>query len=196
MMLQNTLSANVSISDSLSSLRIVVSHPPNKIWFTIELVHLVLNGCIVISILGYMFLAAPWQSLPPILVVAVSVLGVSLFCFLFYHAFRHSLQYIYDQEVIDIDNLAVKIERSGAGFKDFVEFPADHIKAINIHFPDNPNINWLRFLTTANSARIDSFLIQDVRGWKTTHTFGKGIQREEARQILDSIWRRYPQYKG
>jgi len=193
---QNSLSANVSIADSLISLRIAISHPPNKGRFAFELVLLVLHGCLAIPILGFTLLAVSWHFLPLMLAVAVSVLGVGLTCSLFYRAFRDSLEYLYDQEVIDIDNQAIKIARSGAGFKDFVEYSADHIKAINLLFPNNPKLNWLRFLPGASSANIDRFLIYDVRGLKRMHTFGKGIQLEEARQILDSIWRRYPQYKG
>jgi hypothetical protein len=98
-------------------------------------------------------------------------------------------------KIIEIDNLSVKIEEYGSGFKSRKEYAADNIKKITAMFAfggANVAIRRSPFI----SSNMPTFMMWHNRGLKRYRSFGRAIDLVDAQNILETIYSKFPQYKG
>ena len=106
-----------------------------------------------------------------------------------------ALEFIFDKEVIEIDNLSVRIEKYGSKFSSKKEYPAENIKRITGMFSLNGTNTALKRSPFLNS-NMPVFMMWHNRGVKRYHTFGKAVDLADAQRILEMVYAKFPQYKG
>jgi hypothetical protein len=115
--------------------------------------------------------------------------------YVLYARFQDTLEYLFDKEVIEIDNFSVKIENSTSSFKSKKEYPADNIKKITTMF----SLGGTNVVTKRSpfiNSNMPAFMIWHNRGLKRYRTFGRAVDLADAQRILETIYSRFPQYKG
>jgi len=106
-----------------------------------------------------------------------------------------TIEYIFDKEVIEIDDQAIKIERSGfLGFRNRKVYLAKNIKGVTTSFSLSEQFNFLNRLPFTSS-NIGAFMIWRIHGIRPFYNFGKGISQTNAQNIIDAIYRKFPQYR-
>jgi hypothetical protein len=106
------------------------------------------------------------------------------------------LEFAIDTESIEIDNQIFRITKSGLGFKIKKEYHAENIRGIS-QLPSlisNNALNWLLHLSWV-SKNMDAFMIWHTHGLRKFHTFGKGLASSDSQIVLETILRRFPQYR-
>jgi len=106
-----------------------------------------------------------------------------------------ALEFIFDKEIIEIDNLSVRIEKYGAKFSSRKEYPAENIKRITGMFSFGGTNTVLNRSPFRNS-NLPVFMMWHNHGVKRYRTFGKAVDLVDAQRILELVHAKFPQYKG
>jgi len=194
----NALPENLIIDETLTSVKITIHTQKRWVWFVMDILRLLGVGCCSLPIFGLMVLSAFQTNLPqvPPILSWIVVGGIVVFLiYALYGKFQEALEYVFDQEMIEIDNLSVKIEKHGSGFKSRKEYPADNIKRITTMFSFG-GINTAIARSPFKNTQMPMFMIWNHRGLKRHRPFGRGVDFADAQKILEIIYRKFPQYRG
>ena len=156
-------------------------------WVIMSLLILPIASLIVISLLQ--------NYLPQNFRFLVWLLVGGLVLYLLYIKFWEALEFVFDKEIVEIDNLSVRIEKYGSGFSSKKEYPAENIKKITAMFSFGGTNIVLKRSPFMNS-NMPAFMMWHNRGLKRYRTFGKAIDLADAQRILEMIYSKFPQYKG
>lgn len=186
---------NVTVDDTLNVVKITINTPKRWIWFVMSMFQWVMMGFCALPIFGFMLIAVLGKFLPKNISIFVWVFVGGLVLYLIHVKFQEALEYIFDKEIIEIDNLSVRIEKSGLGLKNKKEYPADNIKKITAMFSvggTNVALKRSRF----NNSNMPAFMMWHNRGLMQYRSFGRAIDLADAQSILETIYDKFPQYKG
>lgn len=89
----------------------------------------IVMGLCALPILSLVAIAALQNYLPQNLRFLVWLLVGGLVLYLLYVKFMEALEYIFDKEIIEIDNLSIRIEKYGSSFSNKKEYPAENVTA-------------------------------------------------------------------
>ena len=186
---------NLTIENSLSSVKITITS--NKRWglFAMEAFQVIVMGSCALPILSIAAIAALQNYLPQSLHFLIWLLVGGLVLFLLYIKFLQALEYIFDKEIIEIDNLSVRIEKYGSKFSSKKEYPAESIKKITGMFSFDGANTVLKRSPFRNS-NMPVFMMWRNSGLKRYRTFGRAIDLADAQKILEMVYAKFPQYKG
>ncbi len=190
------LPSNVIVENTSGVIKIVINGQKKWVWFVLLLSQWIFVGLCLLPFGGLMLFAVLQDFLPIYLnisLVGVCVGGFAIY--LLYTKFRQTLEYIFDQEIIEIDHLSVKIEKSGFSFKSRKVYPAENIKKITVLFSSGGTNMPVRRSPYVNS-NLPVFILWHNHGLKRYHVFGKGVDLADAQNILETIYNRFPQYRG
>jgi hypothetical protein len=165
------------------------------ILFAMEAFQWIIMGICAMPILSLVAIAALQSYLPQSLHFLIWFIVGGLVLYLLYVKFMQAIEYIFDREIIEIDNLSVRIEKYGSKFSSKKEFPAENIKRITGMFSlGSANIPFKRspFLNT----NMPVFMMWHNRGLKRYRTFGRAVELADAQRILEMVYTKFPQYKG
>lgn len=191
----NSLPENIIIDDSSNSVKITINTQKRWVGFAMAFFQLVVVGLCALPIAGLMAISILQNLLPKNLGFLVWILVGGLALYLIYTKFQEAIEYIFDKEFIEIDNLSVKIEKYGSGLKSKKLYSANNIKKItglfsfggtNIAIKRSPFIN----------SNMPAFMMWHNRGLKRYRSFGRAIDLADAQRILEIIYAKFPQYKG
>ncbi len=191
----NSLPENIIIDDLNNSVKITINTQKRWLWFAMAFFQLVVIGLCALPIVGLMAISILQNLLPKNLNFLVWILVGGFALYLIYTKFQEAIEYIFDKEIIEIDNLFVKIEKYGSGFKSKQEYSANNIKKItglfsfggtNIAIKRSPFIN----------SNMPAFMMWHNRGLKRYRSFGRAIDLADAQKILEMVYAKFPQYKG
>jgi hypothetical protein len=115
--------------------------------------------------------------------------------YVLYKKFLEAIEYVFDKEIIEIDEQSVRIERSGfLGLRARRVFLADNVKGINTTFSFPEKFNFLSRLPFTSS-NIGAFVIWHGHGMRPFYNFGRGVSQQDAQNLLDTIYRKFPKYR-
>lgn len=186
---------NVIVDDTPNSVKVTINTQKRWVWFVMSLFQLAFIGLCAFPIFGLMVVSILQDYLPKNLGFLSWIFVGGIVLYLIYTQFPKALEYVFDKEIIEIDNLSVKIEESGLGFKSRKEYSADNIKKITTMFSFGGTIVVTRRSPFVNS-NMPVFMMWLNRGLKRYHSFGRAVDLADAQSILETIYSRFPQYKG
>ncbi len=186
---------NVAVENNFSSLRITINTKKRWILFGLSLFPLIMGGLCALPILGLIIISLLQNYLPESMNIVIWVIVGVLVSYILYARFQDTLEYLFDKEVIEIDNLSVKIESSGSGFKNTKVYSADNIKKLTLMFSLGGTTGTMRRSPFMNS-NMPAFMMWHNRGLKRYRSFGRGVDLADAQRILETIYSKFPQYKG
>lgn len=178
----NALPDNIVIDNTFNSVKITINTQKRWGWFAMALFQLALIGLCALPFLGLIVISVLQNYLPESMNILIWVAVGGLVLYLIYTKFQEALEYIFDKEIIEIDNLSVKIEKYGSGFKSRKEYSADNIKKITTIFSfvgTNVAIKRSPFV----NSNMPAFIMWHNRGLKRYHTFGRAIDLVDAQRI-------------
>jgi hypothetical protein len=190
----NNFLENLTVENSLSSMKITITSKKRWILFAMEAFQWIVMGLCALPILSLVAIAALQNNLPQSLHFFIWLLVGGLVLYLLYIKFMEALEYIFDKEIIEIDNLSVRIEKYGSRFSSKKEYPAENIKKITGMFSfGGANTVFKRspFLNT----NMPVFMMWHNRGLKRYRTFGRAVDLVDAQKILKIVHAKFPQYK-
>ena len=190
----NTLPENVIVDNQPSSIKITIS--TKKRWGLLAMAVFPLPIMIcILPFVGLGVVSLMQRYLPTGLNILAAILVIGMMLYALYKQFRDVLEYLFDKEVIRIDNLSVRVEKYGSGFKSIKEYPADNIKTITALFSfagANTAIKRSPFI----NQNVPAFILWHERGLIRFRYFGRGLDMANAQRILESVYTKYPQYRG
>ena len=164
-------------------------------WFFPSLFVSLFNGFCVLPLLGLFLMSAAQKYLPGIIQIIVLILLLGLYLIVLYNKLLETLEYIFDKETIEINEQSIKIERSGfLGFRTRKVYFAGNIKGFTTSFSFSERFSFLNRLPFTSSS-LGGFLIWHGRGMRPFYNFGKGVAQSDAQNLIDIVYRKYPQYR-
>lgn len=191
----SALPDNVSVDDNPNSVKVSIYTQKRWGWFVVSLFQLAFMGLCALPIVGLMAISILQDYAPKQLSFLIWVLVGGLGLYLVYRQFQEALEYVFDKETIEFDNVSVKIEKCGSGFKSRREYPADNIKEITTLFSFGATSAVIRRSPFVNSS-MPAFMMWHKRGLRRYRSFGRGLDLADARRILGTVYKRFPHYKG
>ncbi len=155
----------------------------------------IVMGACALPVLSLVAIAALQNHLPQSLHFLVWLLVGGLVLYLLYTKFMEALEYIFDKEIIEIDNLSVRIEKYGSKFSSKKEYQAENIKSITGMFSFGGASTVLKRSPFSNS-NMPVFMMRHNRGLKRYRAFGRAVDLADAQRILEMVYAKFPQYKG
>ena len=191
----NALPDNIIVDDALNSVKITINTQKRWGWFVISLFQWVVLGLCALPFVGLILISVLQNYLPENTNILIWIFVGGLVLYLIYIKFQEALEYVFDKEIIEIDNLSVKIEKYGSGFKSRKEYSADNIKKIIAMFSFGRTNKAIRRSPFVNS-NMPAFMMWHNRGLKRYRLFGRAVDLADAQSILETIYSKFPQYKG
>jgi hypothetical protein len=152
-------------------------------------------GFCVLPFVGLLLISVLQNFLPESINILVWILVGGLVLFLIYREFQKALEYVYDKEIVEFNNLSVKIENYGSGLKSKKIYPVDNIKKITTMFPSGRRNVAIKRSPFVNS-NMPAFMMWHNRGLKRYRSFGRAVDFADAQNILETIYTKFPQYEG
>jgi len=190
----NELPGNVIVDDTLNSVKITINTRKRWVWFAMSLFPLAMGGLCALPVFGLFVISLSQEYLPKSMHIVIWFVVGAFVLYVFYARFQDTLEYLFDKEVIEIDNFSVKIENSTSSFKSKKEYPADNIKKITTMF----SLGGTNVVTKRSpfiNSNMPAFMIWHNRGLKRYRTFGRAVDLAVAQRILQTVYSRFPQYK-
>lgn len=191
----NSFPENLTVENSLSSVKITIMSKKRWVLFAMEAFQWLVMGLCALPILSLVVIAALQNYLPQNLRFLVWLLVGGLVLYLLYIKFMEALEYIFDKEIIEIDNLSVKIEKYGSNFSSKKEYPAENIKKLTGMFSFGGTSTVFKRSPFLNS-NMPVFMMWHNRGLKRYRAFGRAVDLADAQRILEMVYAKFPQYKG
>ena len=193
--IDTSLPENILVESSLASVKITIDSKKRWGFFAMEAFQLIFIGLCGLPILSLMAISFLQNYLPQYLYFLVWLLVGGLALYLFYTKFMEALEYIFDKEIVEINNLSVRIEKYGSKFSSKKEYPAENIKKITGMFSIGGTNAVIKRSSFVNS-NMPAFMMWHNRGLKRYRTFGRAVDLADAQRILEMIYGKFPQYKG
>jgi hypothetical protein len=153
------------------------------------------NGFCLIPILGLVIASYVQKYLPEIIQGIVLLFLFGLYLFILYKKSFETFEYIFDKEIVEIDDQSITVERSGfLGLKSRKVFLAENIKGITTSFSVSEQFNFLSRLPFTSS-NIGAFMIWHGRGMRPFYNFGKGVSQPEAQNLINAVYLKFPKYR-
>jgi hypothetical protein len=191
----NEFPENITIENSFSSVKITFQSKKRWGIFVMEMSQWLVLGICAFPLLSIMFISYLQKFLPPNLHFLVWLILAGLIFPILYVKFMNTLEYILDKEIVVINNLSLKIEKSGFNITKKKEYLAENINKITPMFSFG-GIGALRTRSPFINVNMPAFVIWLNHGLKRHRTFGSGVDLSDAQKILEIIYTKFPQYKG
>jgi len=191
----NTLPENVVVENSLTLIRITINTQKRWGWFAMSIFQWGFIGLCFMPILGIVLISFLQNFLPKELDFLVWILVGALVLYLLYAKFQEALEYVFDREIIEIDTMSVRIEKHGLGLKSIKEYSADNIKKVTALFSFAGTSTVIKRSPFVNQ-NMPVFILWHERGLKRFRYFGRGLDMADAQRILESVYTKFPQYRG
>lgn len=186
---------NVIVDNTINSVKVTINSKKRWILFAMEAFQWVIMSLLILPIASLIVISLLQNYLPQNFRFLVWLLVGGLVLYLLYIKFWEALEFVFDKEIVEIDNLSVRIEKYGSGFSSKKEYPAENIKKITAMFSFGGTNIVLKRSPFMNS-NMPAFMMWHNRGLKRYRTFGKAIDLADAQRILEMIYSKFPQYKG
>lgn len=186
---------NINVENSLTSVKITVNTKKRWVLFAMEAFQWIVAGLCFLPIASLVGISFLQKYLPQDFRFLVWLLVGGLVLYLLYTKFMEALEYVFDKEIIEIDNVSVRIEKYGSGFSSKKEYSSENIKKITTMFSIGGTSAVIKRSPFVNS-NMPAFMMWHNRGLKRYRTFGRAIDLADAHRILEMIYDKFPQYKG
>jgi hypothetical protein len=186
---------NVVIDSSISSIKFTIQGGKRTGWFLLSFIELLVIGFCFMPLLGLVIANYLHKYLPAILQGIIIIFLLVLYLFIIYKKSLETFDYIFDQEIIEIDDRQITIEKTGfleLGYKKV--FLAEKIKGITSSFSALSQFNFLSHLPFSSS-NIGAFMIWYKHGMRPFYNFGRGVSQPEVQNMLNAIYTKYPKYR-
>jgi hypothetical protein len=194
-MILNNTASNFVVESLMTSIKVTIQGRRKWGWFLPSLFVLLLNGLCFLPILGLALVSYLQNYLPEIIQGIVLLFLFSLYLYILYKKSFETVEYLFDKEVVEINNQSITIERSGfVGLKSRKVFLAENIKGLTTSFSVSAQFGLLsRFPFTYSS--IGAFMIWRGHGMKAFYNFGKGVSQSEAQNFVNMVYMKFPKYR-
>ena len=119
----------------------------------------------------------------------------ALYLYILYRKLREIAEYASTQEIVEIDDRAITVEKSGfLFFKIKKTFLAENIKGITSSFYIQEQFNFLNRLSFASSS-FGAFMVWHDWGFRPFYNFGNSVAQSDAELFLESVYRKFPKYR-
>jgi len=194
-LIDSTFPENIIVENNLASVKITINSTKRWGLFAIESFQWLVMGLCALPILSLIAISALQNYLSQNLHFLAWLLVGGLVLYLLYVKFMEALEYIFDKEIVEIDNLSVRVEKYGSKFSSKKEYSAENIKKITAIFLLGGTSVILKRSPFVNS-NMPAFMMWHNHGLKRYHTFGRALDLADAQRILEMIYGKFPQYKG
>jgi hypothetical protein len=186
---------NILVENSLDSVKITINSKKRWALFAMEAFQLIVVGLCALPILSLVIISLLQNYIPQSFRFLVWLLVGGLALYLFYTKVMEALEYIFDKEIVEINNLSVRVEKYGSQFSSKKEYPAENIKKITAMFSFGGTNMVLKRSPFVNS-NLPAFMMWHNRGLKRYRAFGRAIDLADAQRILEMVYAKFPRYKG
>jgi hypothetical protein len=186
---------NFTVENLIDSIRVTIQGRKKYGWFLLSLFPIVFIGFCGFPILGLSLIGVVQKYLPGILQGIVLLAFLVLFIYLLYKKILEAVEYVFDKEVIEINEQSIKIERSGfLNIRIKKVYLAGKIKGLTTSFSVSDQFRFLTHLPfTSNS--IGAFMVWHVHGIRPFYNFGRGVSQSDAQNFIETVYRRFPKYR-
>lgn len=185
----------ILVEDLLDSMKITINTKKRWVFFALEAFQLVFVGLCGLSILSLLAISFFQNYIPKSMHFLLWLVFGSLVFYLLYIKFMEALEFIFDKEVIYINNVSVRVEKFGSKFYSKKEFPAENIKNISVLYSLGGTKTATKQSTFFNS-NMPAFFLFHKRGIRRYRTFGRAVDLSNAQRLLEMVYAKFPQYKG
>jgi len=185
---------NLIVENSLDAVKITISTKERWALFAMEIFQWIVIGLCLLPITSLAVISLLQNYLLESFRFLVWLLAAGLVLYLLYIKFMEALEYVFDKEMIKIDNLSVRIEKYGSRFSSKKEYTAENMKIMAMFSfnKTNTTIKRSRFV----NSNMPAFILWHNRGLKRYCTFGRAVDLADAQRILEVVYAKFPQYKG
>jgi len=183
---------NIIVDDTPTSLQVTINTKKRWFLFVESLLYLAFVGFLCFPLCSLALLAILQNHLPKALSFLIWFAFNGLFLYRFYKRCQEDLEYIFDKEIIEIDAVSVKVGKYGLGLKSRKEYAADDIHKIAPFpslFPDLTNV------IPSSKSNTDAFMLWHTHKLSPS-SFGRAVDPATAQSIMETIYSKFPQYKG
>jgi len=185
---------HVVVENQYSSIKVTINTKKRWGLFALSVFPLPIMICVV-PLVGFAIVSLLQKSLPNGLNILVGFLVAGAVLYGLYQKIQEVLEFLFDKEIIEIDNSSVRIEKYGSGFKSIKAYPADNIKKITMLLSFAGANSPIKRSPFTNQ-NIPMLLLWHERGLKRFRYFGRGLDAADAQAILESVYAKFPQYRG
>lgn len=194
MIIDNTAS-NFVVESLITSLKVTIHGRKKWGLFFLSLFVFLFYGFCFMPMLGLVIASNLQKYLPEIIQGIVLLFLFGLYLFILYKKSFETFEYIFDKEIVEIDDQSITVERSGfLGLKSRKVFLAENIKGITTSFSVPEQFNFLSRLPFTSS-NIGAFMIWHGRGMRPFYNFGKGVSQSEAQNLINTVYLKFPKYR-
>jgi hypothetical protein len=190
-----TFAENILVESSLDSVKITINSKKRWGLFAMEAFQWLIMSLCLLPIISLVVISILQSYLPQNFRFLVWLLVGGLVLYLLYIKFTEALEFIFDKEVLEINNLSVRTEKYGSKFSSKKEYPAENIKKITGMFSLGGTNAVIKRSPFVNS-NMPAFMMWHNRGLKRYRTFGRAVDLADAQRILEIVYVKFPQYKG
>lgn len=165
-------------------------------WFLMALFPFILIGLCGFPFTIFIAVSAAHINLDSIpITIIIGLLMVILYIYTIRRKFLELIDYVFDKEVIEIDEHQIKVLRSGfLGLRTEKNILVEDVKGITGSLVFGSQFNFLNSIPFASS-NLGSILIWKRKGrFRPFDYYGKALSQADAQQVLGAILQKYPRY--
>lgn len=190
----NQKSSNFVVEDSFSSIKATIYGNPKWGLFLPSLFVFLAQIFCILPIFGLTLLGIVQKNFPEAIQSMIMLVAFGLCLYILYKKFLEIAEYAATQEIVEIDNQSITIEKSGfLFFKIRKTFLAEDVRGITASFYIQEQFNFLNRVPFAAS-RFGAFVIWQNRIFKPFYNFGNNVAQSDAELFLESVYRKFPKY--
>jgi hypothetical protein len=191
----NQTSSNFVVDDSFSSIKVTIYGNPKWGLFLPSLFVFLAQTFCILPILGLALLGIVQKNFSEAIQSIIMFAAFGLYLYILYKKLLEIAEYASTQEIVEIDNQSITVEKSGfLFFKVRKTFLAENIKAITASFYIQEQFNFLNRVPFASSS-FGAFMIWQGRIFKPFYNFGNNVAQSDAELFLESVYRKFPKYR-
>jgi len=194
-MIRNQTDSNLVVENSLTSIKATIHGRKKWGLFLPTFVIFLAQAFCFLPILGLALLGFVQKYFPEIVHGLIMLGAFVLYLYILYKQLLETAEYAFDQEIVEINNQSITVEKSGFLFlKTRKTFLAENVKGLLSSAFVREQFSFLQRIPFG-SYSFGAFMILQNRWFRPFYNFGNSVPQNEAESFLESIYRRFPKYR-
>ena len=191
----NQTNSNFVVEDSSTSIKAIIYGSPKWGLFLPSFFVFLAQAFCILPILGLALLGVMQNNFSETVQGIVLFIAFGLYLYILYKKLLEIADYASTQEIVEIDDRSVTVEKSGfLFFKIRKTFLSENIKGITASFYIQEQFNFLSRRPFSSSS-FGAFMIWQGKFFKPFYSFGNNVAQSDAESFLESIYRKFPKYR-
>jgi hypothetical protein len=183
------------IDQLVDSIRVTFDSQKNWGWFIFSFISFLIYVFILLPIMGLILMGLVGKYIIGIFQNIFLVFLIGLYLYILYKRFLDTLEFIFDKEIVEVNEQSIKIEKTGVlGIRSRKLFLAKNIKGLTTSFSMSGQFNFINRIPFFSS-KVGAFIIWHGRLIRPIYYFGKDVSQRDAQNFIDIVYRKFPIYK-